>query len=122
MPGFTGWALKKGVWHVQPPSEILERMITVRLHLNDCGREQGPLRLIPGSHREGRLDRDAIARWRATVPAEEITCGAGDALLMRPLLLHASAKAACPRHRRVLHVEYAAEELPGGLVWAVAAN
>jgi len=92
-------------------------MITVRLHLDDCGPEHGPLRVIPDSHREGRLDREAITRWRETVPTEEITCRAGDALLMRPLLLHASSKATRPKHRRVLHVEYAAEELPGGLEW-----
>lgn len=36
---------------------------------------------------------------------------------MRPLLLHASSPAASPGHRRVLHVEYAAAGLPGGLQW-----
>ena len=33
---------------------------------------------------------------------------AGDALLMRPLLLHASSRSQSNRHRRVLHIEYAA--------------
>jgi hypothetical protein len=36
---------------------------------------------------------------------------------MRPLLLHASSPAADPRHRRVIHLEFAAEPLPGGLEW-----
>jgi ectoine hydroxylase-related dioxygenase (phytanoyl-CoA dioxygenase family) len=118
--GFSGWALKEGVWHVQPPPEILERMISVRLHLDDCGSENGPLRVIPGSHTEGRLDREAIARWRQRAPEQEITCRAGDVFLMRPLLLHASSKATRPQHRRVLHIEYAAESLPGELQWAAA--
>ena len=36
---------------------------------------------------------------------------------MRPLLLHASASGTAPGHRRVVHLEYAAEPLPGGLEW-----
>ena len=36
---------------------------------------------------------------------------------MRPLLLHASSASQSPRHRRVIHLEYAADPLPGGLVW-----
>ncbi len=117
-PGFGGWSLKEGVWHVQPPAAILERMLTVRLHLDDCGPEHGPLRVIPGSHRLGRLDADGIAACRAKTPAEEIHCRAGDALVMRPLLLHASSKATRPSRRRVFHVEFACEELPGDLRWA----
>ncbi|MET0554472.1 MAG: phytanoyl-CoA dioxygenase, partial [Vicinamibacteria bacterium] len=47
--------------------------------------------------------------------------GRGDVLLMRPLLLHASSKAATDAPRRVLHVEYAADRtLPGGLSLANA--
>jgi len=119
--GFTGWSLKESVWHVHPPTEILDRMITVRLHLDDCGPGHGPLRVIPGSHRAGRLNSEAIAEWRARTPAQEILCRAGDALLMRPLLLHASSKAIRPSRRRVLHIEYAVEALPHGLTWAASA-
>ena len=119
-PGFSGWSRKEGVWHVQPPAEILERMITVRLHLDDCGPEHGPLRVIPGSHRNGRLNSEAVAEWRAKTPTEDIVCRAGDALLMRPLLLHASSKAIFPSRRRILHIEYAAESLPGELTWAAS--
>lgn len=116
--GFTGWSLKEGVWHVQPLVAILERMLTVRLHLDDCGPEHGPLRVIPGSHRLGRLDAEAILDCRTATPAGEIHCRAGDALVMRPLLLHASSKATRPSRRRVLHVEFACEGLPGDLRWA----
>jgi hypothetical protein len=41
----------------------------------------------------------------------------GGAVVMRPLLLHSSTTAATPRHRRVLHFEYAAVDLPRGLKW-----
>jgi hypothetical protein len=65
--GFTAWSEKDGVVHVQPPVPILERMLAVRVHLDDCGPDSGPLRVLPGSHREGRLDAAAIdsADWRS---------------------------------------------------------
>jgi hypothetical protein len=36
---------------------------------------------------------------------------------MRPLILHASSAALEPRRRRVIHLEYAADTLPGELEW-----
>lgn len=51
VPGFTGWSVKDGVPHVHPPAGILEQMVTLRLHLDDCGPDHGPLRMLPGSHR-----------------------------------------------------------------------
>jgi hypothetical protein len=53
VPGFVAWSQKAGVWQVQPPSEILARMMALRVHLDDCGPENGPLRVLPGSHRCG---------------------------------------------------------------------
>jgi signal transduction histidine kinase len=41
-------------------------------------------------------------------------------ILMRPLLLHRSSSTKAPSHRRVLHLDFATEELPGGLEWNVA--
>jgi hypothetical protein len=53
----------------------------------------------------------------------EVSCAveAGDALLMRPLLLHASSRSTRATHRRVLHLEYAWFPLPDGLAWHEAA-
>jgi hypothetical protein len=121
VPGFTGWSLKEGIWHVQPPADVLERMITLRLHLDDCGPDNGPLKVLPGSHREGRLSRERIEWWKTHGEVVECHLAAGGALLMRPLLLHSSSPATKPSHRRVLHVEFAAEPLPAGLQWAVEA-
>lgn len=113
---FVGWSNKAGVWQVQPPAEVLAKMIAVRLHLDDNRANNGPLRVLPDSHRFGWLD-DEIDRWKADVP--EVVCDvrAGDAVVMRPLLLHASAKSDVPCHRRVIHIEYACADLPGGLQW-----
>jgi hypothetical protein len=115
--GWSAWSKKDGILHAQPPAVVLEAMLTLRLHLDDCGPDQGPLRVLAGSPRHGRLAAEAIRRLVAD--GREIPCVArrGDGLAMRPLLLHASSKARRPGHRRVLHVEYAAAELPDGLVW-----
>jgi ectoine hydroxylase-related dioxygenase (phytanoyl-CoA dioxygenase family) len=117
VPGFNGWSIKQGVPHVQPPARILERMVTVRVHLDDCGTDNGPLRIVSGSHRGGRLDDASTEQWIRD--GEQVTClvPKGGALLMRPLLLHASSRAEKPLHRRVIHLEYASDELPGGLRW-----
>lgn len=116
VPGFIAWGLKAGVWQVQPPPDILANMVAVRVHLDDCGSENGPLRVLPGSHRHGWIE-DRIAEWKQAVPAVECVVPAGGVVLMCPLLLHASSKAASPNHRRVVHIEYANQTLPGGLDW-----
>jgi ectoine hydroxylase-related dioxygenase (phytanoyl-CoA dioxygenase family) len=117
LPGFGPWSEKDGVVHVQPPAEILEGMIALRLHLDPCGAENGPVRVLPGSHRAGKLRESEYEGWRARVAEVPCLADRGDVLLMRPLLLHASAPASAPDHRRVLHVEYAAGPLPDPLHW-----
>ncbi len=121
-PGFGPWSTKDGVPHVQPPVELLERMLTVRLHLDDADASNGALRVLPGSHRLGRLTAAQIQEQRALQPDVLCAASAGDALLMRPLLLHASGRSTSERHRRVLHIEYAAFDLPGGLQWHESAG
>lgn len=116
-PGFGPWSVKQGVVHVQPPARVLEQMLTVRLHLDDCDATNGALQVLPGSHHHGRLVSGEIEKWRNQV--SPVTCSArrGEAVLMRPLLLHSSAPARHPSHRRVIHLEFAADVLPDGLDW-----
>jgi ectoine hydroxylase-related dioxygenase (phytanoyl-CoA dioxygenase family) len=115
--GFGPWSVKDGVVHVQPPDEVIARMLAVRIHLDDADAKNGALRVIPGSHREGRLSAEAIGLWTTTCEGVTIDAPAGSALLMRPHLLHASSAAERPSQRRVIHLEYAAERLPFGLEW-----
>lgn len=117
VPGFGPWSVKAGVSHVQPPAEWLQQMITVRLHLDDADESNGALRVLPGSHAQGRLSTEEIGEWRVRVPEVLCVVPAGGALLMRPLLLHASGRSVSGRHRRVLHLEYAGFDLPAGLEW-----
>jgi ectoine hydroxylase-related dioxygenase (phytanoyl-CoA dioxygenase family) len=115
--GFGPWSIKEGLPHVQPPAHILERMVTIRIHVDPCDESNGPLVVLPGSHAHGLLNDADVARWKAT--ARQVVCcaDAGDAVVMRPLLLHASPRASNPSRRRVVHLEFAAGPLPGGLQW-----
>lgn len=118
--GWTNWSVKRGIPHARPPAEILDRMVTMRLHLDDCPVDNGALRLLPGSHRAGLLSREAVQGMEGA-KSEIIVASAGDALFMRPLILHASSPAKAPSHRRVLHLEFAPQDLlPEGLEWAAA--
>lgn len=115
--GFSAWSRKEEVWHVQPPVEILENMVTARLHLDDCDETNGPLQVVSGSHQSGRLTAQMISEFRDARPVVTCTAQKGDALLMRPLLLHASSPAKTAKHRRVIHIEFAADDLPASLQW-----
>jgi ectoine hydroxylase-related dioxygenase (phytanoyl-CoA dioxygenase family) len=118
--GFGPWTEKDGVPHVQPPVALLADMVAVRVHLDDCTAVNGPVRVLPGSHRAGRLGAEQVDRWRASVPEVVCTVARGGILAFHSLLLHASSPAREASHRRVIHLEYAAAawaELPGGLAW-----
>jgi ectoine hydroxylase-related dioxygenase (phytanoyl-CoA dioxygenase family) len=114
--GFALASVKQGIDYARPPTAVLERMLAVRVHLDLCDENNGPLRVVPGSHRRGIIpsrEIDALATQES-----ECVCLAheGEMLLMRPLLLHASSQAKEPRHRRVLHLVYY-DGLPISELW-----
>lgn len=117
----NGWSEKEGQLFVQPPSGLLDQLLAVRLHIDDCALADGPLRVVPGSPRRGRLSQQSAMQLRADLG--EISCpvAPGSALLLRPLLLHASSKASGRSQRRVLHFVFGPRELPYGLQWPDAA-
>jgi hypothetical protein len=105
---------KAGVPHAEAPAAVLEQMLTARVHLDDVTDENGPLKVIPGSHRTGKALTLDLA------PPRILHAAAVDVLLMRPLVAHCSGKSqsGTRRHRRVLHLEFAASaELPDGYEW-----
>lgn len=114
--GFGPWTVKEGIVHVQPTAIVLSRILAIRLHLDASEEDNGPVRVVPGSHKQGRLSADEVLAYRkeGTVVCTVLR---GGTLLMRPLLLHASSVCVTPKARRVVHLEFAAEELPDGLEW-----
>ncbi|WP_066662154.1 phytanoyl-CoA dioxygenase family protein [Sphingomonas sp. CCH9-E2] len=116
--GFGPWTVKAGLLHVAPPFELLERMITIRIHLDDVPEGNAPLLIAPGSHRIGLVREDAIAAAVAACGIYACLADAGDIWVYSTPILHASAAAVTPRRRRVLQVDYAAFDLPGGLEWS----
>jgi ectoine hydroxylase-related dioxygenase (phytanoyl-CoA dioxygenase family) len=112
--------MKSGSLHVEPPSRVLEQMIAVRVYLDACGADNGPLRVVPGSHRYGKIADSQIAELAAATPAAEMLVEQGAILLMRPLLLHASSAAHALAHRRVLHIDLAPRESISPLQWHTA--
>ena len=116
VPGFHAWSEKAGVLQVRPPTDVLQDMLSIRVHLDDCPAENGALKILAGSHRQ-RWTRDQLADCKAQY--NEVICEvvAGGVLAMRPLVLHASAASKTPGHRRVIHIEFAAADLPSPLQW-----
>jgi ectoine hydroxylase-related dioxygenase (phytanoyl-CoA dioxygenase family) len=118
VPGYGPWTIKAGMHNVQPPISILEKMLSVRIHLDDCDESNGALRVLPGTHKLGRLTADQISENQRSIPPVPCAVQSGGILLMRPLLLHASSAASKAVHRRVIHIDYASSQLDGGLQWA----
>jgi hypothetical protein len=118
----SGWSEKEGVTYVQPPLSVLESLVAVRVHLDESTATNGPLRVIPGSHRNGRIQSREVAEFRQGHAEIECTAPRGAALVFKPLLLHASSKAEIHTPRRVLHFLFGPPCLPEGLLWRVTAQ
>jgi hypothetical protein len=103
--------------HVEPPFDLLAGRVTVRVHLDAVPTTNAPPLIAPGSHKLGRIPT-------AEIPEVVCQCGiiaclaaAGDIWLYATPILHSSDAAAAPLHRRVLQIDYAVSQLPGGLEW-----
>ena len=114
--GFELWTTKQNQFAVQPPLDILQNVVTVRIHLDETNEHNGALKVIPRSHLKG-IYRPETIDW--TVESE-VSCNvpAGGIMLMKPLLLHSSGRTTNNRQRRVIHIEFSSKELPMGLNWA----
>lgn len=116
LSGFGPWTVKQDQFAVQPPVSLLEQNITIRIHLDDTDETNGALKVIPGSHRKG-VYRPETIDWEKE---QEVLCEVprGGVMLMKPLLLHASARSTGSRRRRVIHIEFGNAVLPSGLTWS----
>jgi len=121
VPGWGPWSTKSGVAYAHAPAHALEGVLALRLHLDDSTLQNGPLRVVPGSHRRGVLTDEDVQTLAHEAWPVYCVAAKGDVLAMRPLLVHASSKASDGTARRILHVEYAGSFTMGdGLELAVA--
>jgi hypothetical protein len=119
-PSWGPWSVKGGVLHAMAPAAALATVVALRVHLDDSTFANGPLRVLPGTHRGGVLTHDDIQRFAGVVSPVDCLSSLGGVVAMRPLLVHASSKASDQQPRRVLHIEYAATvHLAAGIELAV---
>jgi hypothetical protein len=115
--GFGPWSIKNGMVHVEPPFDLLARMLTVRVHLDSVPVTNAPLLIAVGSPRHGRIPTPEIPDVVHQCGVIPCLAEAGDIWLYATPILHASDAAVEPLHRRVLQIDYAVGQLPGGLEW-----
>jgi ectoine hydroxylase-related dioxygenase (phytanoyl-CoA dioxygenase family) len=121
VPGWGPWSTKAGVHYAHAPAEALSLVVALRLHLDDSRGDNGPLRVLPGTHRMGVLTDAQIQDLLHRATPVECLTPAGGVVAMRPLLVHSSSKVMAPFPRRVIHIEYAASQhVGGGLELAIA--
>ena len=66
-------------------------ILEVGIALDDMTMENGPLMVIPGSHRAGRKPRPGETHWKGR-EAQPVLCEAGDVLLFRSDLWHTGSR------------------------------
>jgi len=115
--GFGPWSVKSGMIHVEPPFALLAGMVTVRVHLDAAPETNAPLLVAPGSHKRGKIPTAEIPEVVHQCGIMTCLAAAGDIWLYATAILHASDAASEPLHRRVLQIDYAVSQLPGGLDW-----
>jgi ectoine hydroxylase-related dioxygenase (phytanoyl-CoA dioxygenase family) len=118
--GFDFWTTKQNQFAVQPPLDILQNVVTVRIHLDDTDENNGALKVVPKSHTKG-ICRPETIDWAIE---REVSCNVSKSgiMLMKPLLLHSSGRTSNNRQRRVIHIEFSNQELPTELNWAERIN
>ena len=104
--GYGPWSVKENIPHVQPPGEILKGMITARLHIDANNENNGALKVIPQSHKNGILNRDTVQKLSKNEKIHTCCGQSGSLLLMKPLILHSSSSSSGTSDRRVLHLEF----------------
>jgi ectoine hydroxylase-related dioxygenase (phytanoyl-CoA dioxygenase family) len=120
-PGWGPWSIKEGIVYAHAPASALEQIVALRVHLDDSRPDNGPLRVLPRSHKDGVLSDDAIHQLAESNCPVECTVPSGGVLAMRPLIIHSSSKSKVAVQRRVLHIEYSRSSIiAGGLRLATA--
>jgi ectoine hydroxylase-related dioxygenase (phytanoyl-CoA dioxygenase family) len=120
-PGWGPWSEKHGILYAHAPGWALDRVVALRVHLDESTAENGPLRVVPKLHRAGVLSDKEVLDVAGRQDSVECPVPLGGVLAMKPLLIHSSSKCSSNEPRRVLHIEYADSlEFAPGIELAVA--
>jgi ectoine hydroxylase-related dioxygenase (phytanoyl-CoA dioxygenase family) len=112
--GWGPWSQKDGVVYANAPATALAKVVALRVHLDPSTAENGPLRVLPGTHTLGVLSDAQIDDAVRRIQPVMCTVERGGVIVMRPLTVHASSKATAAASRRVLHIEYTAATFDEG--------
>jgi ectoine hydroxylase-related dioxygenase (phytanoyl-CoA dioxygenase family) len=107
LAGWGPWSEKQGVIYAHAPASALEGILALRIHLDHSTSQNGPLRVLPGTHTLGVLSDDSIDATASKCRPSHCEVPRGGVLAMKPLLVHSSSKSRDDHPRRVLHIEYA---------------
>jgi hypothetical protein len=105
--GWGPWSVKDGILYAHAPASALDRALALRVHLDDSTVENGPLRVLPQTHKLGVLSDNAIHDLASRLKPVDCVVPKRGIVAMRPLIAHASSKSLSDKARRVLHIEYA---------------
>lgn len=111
---FENWTVKQNQFAVQPPTAILEKNFTIRIHMDKTTKDNGALKVINNSHSKGIFRVENLEIENETICEVE----KGGIMIMRPLLFHASNKTTNNERRRVIHIEFSNQQLPDGIDWS----
>jgi hypothetical protein len=120
-PGWGPLSEKGGVLYARAPACVLSAVVALRIHLDDSTHDNGPLRVIPRSHRLGVLTDEQIFGLAARSTPETCLVGRGGVIAMYPLLIHCSSKVLSDAPRRVIHIEYSTRTGGSPVGWLGAA-
>ncbi|MEM7060786.1 MAG: phytanoyl-CoA dioxygenase family protein [Pseudomonadota bacterium] len=112
--GFHNWTLKDGIWHCEPPIEILQQMVFARLHLDAAQQDNGCMEIAPGSHRLGLISAKDAPEVAAKLGTELSLASAGDLQILKMLTLHRSRPARQPTPRRAVRLDFVKMPLRAG--------
>jgi len=116
--GYQNWTNKSGVWHCEPPQEILDQMLFVRIHLDETDASNGAMQIAVGSHLNGIIPASNAEKTAEEHPVEDCNASRGDVLILKMLTLHCSKPSITQNQRRALRIDFAPFDLPSPLKWA----
>lgn len=118
--GYKLWTNKQNQFAVQPPINVLENIVTLRIHLDDTDENNGALNVIPKSHCK-KVYRPENIDWTKEIEVTAVV-QQGGIMFMKPLILHSSKRTTNEKNRRVIHIEMSNQSLANPLDWSEKIN